>query len=78
MAVKLYLFNLLIGLDQFVNVILGGAPDQTISSRCWKHREHWAAALAVRLIDWLFSWKEKNHCRESFESGDRQEQEATE
>ena len=34
---KLYLYNLLIGIDQFANVLLGGAPDITISSRVWYH-----------------------------------------
>ena len=68
---KLYLYNLLIGIDQFANVILGGAPDVTISTRCWQHRDHWAGAMAVRLIDFLFSWHEKDHCKSSAESGDR-------
>ena len=72
---KLYLYNLLIGLDQFANVLLGGAPDQTISYRVYKHREHWAAAMAVNLIDFLFSWYEKDHCRVSYEAGDRHTEE---
>ena len=74
-SVKLYLLNLLIGIDQFANVILGGAPDETISSRCWRHREHWAGWTAVVFIDWLFSWHEQEHCRKSFESGDRHTEE---
>ena len=67
----LYFKNLLIGLDQFANVMLGGAPDMTISTRCWIHREHWAGAMAVRFIDWLFSGIEDNHCQRSYEAGDR-------
>lgn len=74
--VALYGKNLLIGLDQFVNVILAGAPDETISSRMWRNREHRAAGLAVKMIDWLFSWKEDNHCQKSHENGDRQMTEA--
>ena len=65
---KLYFYNILIALDQFVNVLIGGAPDQTISGRCWQYREHWAGAMAVRFVDWLFSWHESEHCRKSFES----------
>lgn len=68
---KLYLLNLLIGIDQFANTLLAGAPDETISTRCWRHREHWAGALAVRFIDWLFSWYEADHCRKSYAAGDR-------
>lgn len=71
-AVKLYLFNLLIGVDQLINVILGGAPDTTLSTRCWHHREHWAGAMAVKLIDFLFSWYEQDHCKSSAEGGDIQ------
>ena len=74
-VMRLYFFNLLIGIDQFVNVVLGGAPDQTLSSRCWKHRDNWAGALAVRFVDFLFSWHERNHCQSSYDSGDRQDKE---
>lgn len=69
-----YLYNLLIGIDQFANVILGGAPDVTISTRCWQHRDHWAGAASVKLIDFLFSWYGKDHCKSSAESGDRHEE----
>ena len=31
-----YLFNILISIDQFGNTLLGGNPDETISSRCAK------------------------------------------
>jgi hypothetical protein len=72
----LYGYNLLIGIDQFANVILGGAPDQTISSRCWKHRDNRFGALAVHFVDFLFSWREQNHCQNSYESGDHQDTES--
>ena len=35
-----YLRNVLIAIDQLVNAILGGDPDETISSRVAKHRGH--------------------------------------
>lgn len=70
---KRYALNLLIALDQFVNAILGGAPDRTISYRCYDHRDHWAGAAAVKLIDWIFRFfGEKDHCRTVWESGDNQ------
>lgn len=31
-----YLFNLLVALDQLVNALCNGAPDETISARCWR------------------------------------------
>ena len=40
---KRYLWNVLIAVDQLVNAMLGGDPDETISSRCAKniHKPHW-------------------------------------
>lgn len=70
---KLYFLNLLIGLDQFVNVVFGGAPDRTISYRAWQHRDHWAGAAAVRLIDGIFGlFGQQNHCKTVYEGGDNQ------
>ena len=74
-SVKLYTYNLLIGIDQFANVILAGAPDETISTRVYRHREHWTGAAAVKFVDFLFSWYEKDHCKSSYEAGDRHTEE---
>ncbi|MDW4550891.1 hypothetical protein R5H32_16130 [Defluviimonas sp. D31] len=48
-----YLWNLTIALDQFANALLGGDPDETISSRAAKrqHRSHWRAL--GRLLEWI-------------------------
>lgn len=35
--VKKYIWNLLISIDQLCNTILGGDPDETMSSRMGKH-----------------------------------------
>lgn len=52
-SAKRYGWNLLIALDQLGNALLGGDPDETISSRAGKnrHRWHWNA-LSVAL-DWI-------------------------
>ena len=44
-----YLWNVLVGIDQLVNAILGGDPDETISSRCAKnqHKPTWRALGAM-------------------------------
>ncbi|MBL4875767.1 MAG: hypothetical protein JKY10_04645 [Cohaesibacteraceae bacterium] len=36
-----YFLNILIALDQLLNTVLGGDPDETISSRCSKNRHKW-------------------------------------
>ena len=67
---KQYIYNVLIGADQFAGTIFGLAPDKTISTQAWENRDHWAGAAAVKFIDFLFSWHEKDHCKNSAESGD--------
>ncbi|KAF0235363.1 MAG: hypothetical protein FD177_117 [Desulfovibrionaceae bacterium] len=64
---KRYFWNVLLGLDQFLSVLTGGDPDETVSSRVGKA----AAAggligLALeRCLDAVFG---KGHCRESIEA----------
>lgn len=61
----------LIAFDQLGNAILGGWPDETISSRAWRWhtsgKRHWPR----RLIDALFFLDReggKRHCELSFDS----------
>ena len=55
-----YFKNLMLGLDEFLNTVIGGAPGDTISGRAGRAREHgrvWGRGLCylLELID-------KNHC----------------
>ena len=59
--------KLFVALDQFVNTLFGGWPDETLSSRAWRWDEHGKRAWPRKFIDWLFFW-EKDHCRQSYES----------
>jgi len=62
---KQYLWNILIALDQFANAILGGDPDETISSRADKAQQEgkrWGCILC-KLLDLI----QKGHCRSSLE-----------
>jgi hypothetical protein len=55
-----YFFNLLVAVDQLVNTVAGGNPDETISLRAAKARakgEQWGCVLC-RVLD-LFA---KGHC----------------
>lgn len=62
---KRYLYNLLIVLSQFCNTILGGDPDETMSSRIGKgaRRGNKFYIFFSRFLD-IF---EKNHCKEAIE-----------
>mgnify|MGYP001609129115 CR=1 FL=1 len=58
--------NLLIGLDQWVNTLIGGAPDETISSRAARGKRdgRWYGRFLCRGLDWL----DPNHCDDALKS----------
>lgn len=60
-----YLKQLWIAVDQLLNALLGGWPDETLSARCWRERHKRHYAIAVRVINTLFWWQ-SNHCRGAF------------
>ena len=66
-----YFWNILIAIDQLANTILGGDPDETISSRAGKrvNTQKWAYYLC-RVLHIL----DPDHCNKSIEEdeGDRQ------
>lgn len=48
-----YVLNILVAVDQFVNVLAGGDPDETISSRLGKHYPN---SLLTRIVNKIFFW----------------------
>ena len=61
-----YLYNILIGIDQLVNAILGGDPDETISSRMGK-RAAKGDSLFCNLLCKLLNLIQKDHCQKAIE-----------
>lgn len=59
--------RILIGLDQFLNTLFMGWPDETLSSRCWRWEQAGIRAWPRKLVDTLFFWQ-PNHCRSAYES----------
>lgn len=58
MNIKTYFKNVLLGLDQLGNTLIGGSPDETISARTYREyiesdKKKWA--LTVKIIESLFS-----------------------
>lgn len=58
-----YVLNILISVDQFANVIFGGAPDETISSRLGRNYD---GSWMEKFVNKLFFWQ-KDHCTEAIE-----------
>ncbi|WP_295641436.1 pseudouridine synthase [uncultured Mailhella sp.] len=59
--------SVLIAIDQLVNALLAGWPDETLSSRAWRWEKNGRRSWPRRAIDRIF-FMEKDHCRNSFES----------
>ena len=61
---KRYLWNLFISLDQLANTVLGGDPDETISSRAGKkQRKGRLAYYLCRALHWI----DPGHCKRAIE-----------
>lgn len=63
---KTWAWNLLISLDQLGNSLLGGAPDETISSR--SARANRDGRRWGRLMCRFLGWFEKDHCEKAITS----------
>lgn len=70
-----YVKHLLVAVDQLANALLGGWPDETLSSRAWRRHAAGRGSWPCRIVDRLFFWDvEKRgglnvgHCQLSYES----------
>lgn len=58
---KQYVMNLAVSIDQLGNTVLGGSPDETISSRVGKHYP-----LFAKIVNFIFFWQE-DHSKNAIE-----------
>ena len=70
-----YAKNLLVALDQLVNAVCGGWPDETLSSRAFRWNRgglrHWPSLIIDRLFFWDTEKRDGlivRHCQLSYES----------
>jgi hypothetical protein len=62
-----YLRNILIGVDQLANTMLGGWPDETLSARCGRLGHRYPYKAWAALIDAIFlPFQGPNHCRNAY------------
>lgn len=71
MTIKTRFLCILIALDVFIFALitLGGSKrNETISAAAWSLDQdaRWQGRFFRPLIDWLFTWVERDHCRVSF------------
>ena len=55
----------LIAVDQLVNAILAGWPDETLSSRAYRWDNDGVRSWPKKVINAIFFW-EKNHCLSAY------------
>lgn len=60
---KKYLWNIVISLDQLLNTVLAGSPDETISSRCAKRRTQ----PGWRVLAWIIEAVDPGHLDKAVE-----------
>lgn len=66
-----YVKNVFIAVDQLINTVLGGWPDETLSSRAWRWKGARIRAWPCRIIDLFLFFDRagsKGHCQLSYES----------
>lgn len=59
-----FLINVAVVVDQAANVLLGGDPDETISSRCFKQL---ATCRVCRLLCAVLNLIDRDHCAKAVE-----------
>ena len=57
----------LIAVDQLINTLFMGWPDETLSSRYWRWEQAGIRAWPRKLVDGLF-FGQREHCKSSYES----------
>ena len=62
---RLYIKNILIGIDQLANTIFSGEPDETLSSRAYRLDKERGRKWPRFLIDAILFF-DKDHCYQSY------------
>lgn len=66
-----YLIRILIAIDQLATTLVGGFPDETLSSYAYRLDVQGKPGGKIfrPLIDWLFSWQglPQGHCHASYD-----------
>ena len=74
-----YVMNVLIALDQLGNALIGGAPDETISSRLGKMKKSYGGEIpeelwAAHILDDFLEYVDENHSIDAIEKDEGEEE----
>lgn len=60
-----YSKKVLIAIDQLINTLIGGWPDETLSSQAHRWEQAGKRSWTRKMIDAIFFWEER-HCYSSY------------
>lgn len=70
---KNWAYHVSVAFDQFINAVLGGAADETLSSRTYRGavldtqpKKRWR--VMYRIIEGIFFWEKGQHCKIAYQS----------
>ena len=65
---KRYILNVLIAIDQLINTLIGGCPDETLSASAWRGEQQGKLFPCIfrPVIDFLFLPFERDHCSKAY------------
>ncbi len=57
-------------LSQLINVIifLSDNPNESLSGRSYRQKSNWFWGKMYALINWLFLWFHKDHCKKAYDA----------
>lgn len=65
-----YILNILVGIDQLFTTLIGGYPDETLSSYAYRldNKNKLLGQIFRPIIDFLFSWEnvQGGHCYNAY------------
>lgn len=62
-----YFIRVLLAIDQLLNTLIGGSPDETLSAASYRmNRDGRFWGFLMHPIDLLFFWQGPNHCRNAY------------
>lgn len=64
-------WGFIVAFDKFLNAVILGDPDETISARMgrWSHTDS-VAQVTCKLLNIIFFWEKEDHCASSEKHGD--------
>ena len=65
-AILVYFYNILIAIDQLVNAVFAGYPDETLSARCWREKRRFRYVIDYTIFILQKDEQGRRHCEQAY------------